>query len=242
MAINQPFIDQYVNLLIKQYWEKEKAKGHITAIETEYSKVFDWFTQFQHEFDLDNAVGNRLDIIGKIVGISRIVPFGTAKILFGFDGDSTARGMADLFNDATTSAPFASLFSPNYTDTQLDDNLFRTFIKAKIAKNVVHAVMVSDGTNVSIQDSIQTLFDGNAAVYDNRNMTLTLQVGFNFDEYLLSLIIKADLLPRPQGVDYKIVTGADINSFGFSDDPNALGFGDLFDSTIGGSFATLYTF
>jgi hypothetical protein len=190
------------------------------------------------EFDIDNATGHRLDIIGNIVGIKRVVPFSLAKLFFGFDGDSTARGFDDLFQPVS-SAPLKDLFEPDYTDTQLNDNDYRFFIKAKIAKNTVSAFMVS-GQRISIQDVIQQLFDGKAYVLDNMNMRLALVLPFGFDTAVLSLVNALDLLPAGQGVGYGLFIASDVDGFGFSDDANALGFGDLSNLTMGGSLSELY--
>lgn len=230
----------YQQLLILQYYNQPKAKAEIGAKAKYYQQLQEFSEQLKQEFDLDNAIDDRLDKIGKLVGIKRVVPFSTAKILFGFEGDATARGFSDLFDSTAESAPFSSLFTPDYTATQLDNETYRAFIKAKISNNIVRAVMVGDENSVSLQDAIQTLFNNNAVVFDNKNMTLSLQVGFDFDEALLILILQAGLLPSPQGVGYKIIYGADTNSFGFADDENAKGMGDLFDPSIGGTFSTLY--
>lgn len=68
---DQEFIDQYALLLIKQYWEKPKAKAEIELLASVWSEIFQFFESWNDEFDLDAATGDRLDIIGKIVGIGR---------------------------------------------------------------------------------------------------------------------------------------------------------------------------
>jgi hypothetical protein len=67
-------IDHYVSRIIQQYYDKPKAVGDITARVTSIKRVFDWLDSFPAEFDLDEATGHRLDLIGKIVGLSRVVP------------------------------------------------------------------------------------------------------------------------------------------------------------------------
>jgi hypothetical protein len=238
MAIDQEFIDEYSKLLILQYYNKPKARAEVEAMSSHFSRIFTLYDSFFDAFDVDIAVGDQLDIIGKIVGISRIVDNVYPKILFGFDGDSTARGFSDLFNDAVVSAPFKDLFESDYTPQQLDDATYRFLIKAKIAKNVASAYLVSD-ERITIQDVVRSVFGDGAYVIDNQDMSLTLYIGLGVDIELLAIVRELDLLPRPQGVYYKFVISADYDSFGFSDDPNALGFGDVFDSTVGGAFAEL---
>jgi hypothetical protein len=74
MAIDQSFIDEYHNLLILQYSDKPKAKAEISTIAGQFSRVYGFLYSFYDSFDLDKATGNQLDIIGAIVGLSRIVP------------------------------------------------------------------------------------------------------------------------------------------------------------------------
>jgi len=238
MIVDQDFIDQYTKLLIMQYYDKPKAKAEIEGVAGEFSKVYGFFSAFMNEFDLDDATGDRLDIIGNIVGFNRIVPNSLAKYFFGFDGDSTAKGFDDLFS-IVDSAPLKDLFALDYTDTQLSDNDYRTFIRAKIAKNIVKAYMVSDGQD-SIQDITPLIFGDMAYVLDNYNMSMTLYLPFNFDSDILKVAQESGLIPHAQGVGYKYVSGK-FDSFGFESDPNALGFGDLSDDLVGGSFAEIYS-
>jgi hypothetical protein len=231
------FISDYTDLIITQYFNKPKASAEIALQAGTWETVFDFLKSFQVEFDIDNATGDRLDKIGKIVGISRIVPFVIDKIRFGFDGDDSARGFADVFNPAVASAPFFDISESEFTSQQLDDFDYRIFIQAKISSNSASAFMVSDD-RTSIQDVVNLAFDGQAFVVDNLNMSLTIFVSNSVDTERILLIDGLGLLPKPQGVRYSIVQfEEDIDSFGFLDDPFALGFGDAFDLNIGGTFA-----
>jgi len=119
------FESEYVNLLIKQYWEKPKAAAEIGMKAGAWRKTFEWIDSFSEEFDLDSATGDRLDIIGRIVGIKRIVPFVVPKIAFGFDENPNSRGFDDLFSPLNDRAPFQDKFERAYTDLQLDDTAYR---------------------------------------------------------------------------------------------------------------------
>lgn len=231
------FVDDYKNLLIKQYWDKPKAAAEIELKSSTWQRVFELLKSFPYEFDVDHATGDRLDKIGKIVGIKRIVPFVIEKVRFGFDGDDTALGFADAFDASVPSAVFFDAFEAVYTSQVLDDEDFRLFIKAKISSNIASAYMVSDD-RVSIQDAIQSAFNGQAFAKDNLDMSLFLYVSTAIDETRLRIINNLDLLPKPQGVRWRIVqVDAGIDSFGFADDEFALGFGNAFDPSIGGTFA-----
>ena len=233
------FESDYVNLLIKQYWEKPKANAEIEMKAGVWRKTFDWIDSFSVEFDLDTATGDRLDIIGRIVGISRIVPFVIPKIAFGFSENANARGFDDKFLSLVDRAPFQDKFERAYTELQLDDPAYRFFIRAKIAKNIGSPYLVDD-QGLSIQSAVNTLFNGAAYVIDKKDMSLSLYVSpmFNLDQ--LRAIIQLKLLPKPQGVRYGvIVQAAPGETFGFEDNVNSLPFADKFNLTNqpGGRFA-----
>lgn len=225
MAIDQDFIDQYRDLLIIQYSDKARAVAEVELLASTWSKIFDFFNAFFTEFDLDNAYGDRLDIIGKIVGVSRIVPEGVAKKYFGFSGITNALTFGegklfDLFRDSL------------YTSTQLNDEQYQFFIRAKIAKNITSAYLTSDD-RVSLQDTVQFLFKNAAFVVDNKDMSLTIYVDEAFRAEDLLLLEQLNLIPKPQGVGYKFIVEYSLDgTFGFSENPNAETFGE-------GKFASL---
>lgn len=233
------FIQSYINLIIKQYYDKPKAKAEIEMIATEYSSIFNFLNQFGKEFDLDFATGDRLDKIGKIVGIPRSIPNILSKVRFAFADDPTGKGFGTLYND-DFGAPFISLFESKYTDLQLDDIDYRFFIRAKIAVNQGSAYLVSD-EYLSIQDVIEQLFNGTGYVIDNYDMSLNLYVPYSITDDRLNLIVKLGLLPKPQGVRYNQFKRGGSDSFGFSDQVGSKGFGSIFDPSVGGSLSSWYT-
>jgi len=195
------FESEYVNLLIKQYWEKPKASAEIEMKASSWRRSFDWLSSFENEFDLDNATGDRLDIIGRIVGIGRAIPYAVPKIAFGFDENPNSRGFDDLFSPLNDRAPFQDLFESESTELVLDDNAYRLFIRAKIKKNISSPYLVSDDS-LSIQDAVINIFGGLAYVTDNYDMTLTLHVSPVFSSSKLDALCKMSLIPKPQGVRY----------------------------------------
>jgi len=228
-----PFIDEYIKLIIKQYYNKPKARAEVEFKIAEYEKLYNVIDSFPDEFDVDTAWGDRLDKIGKIVGVGRSVSEVVDKIGFGFEENSNARGFADKFNILDSSAPFVEKFTPEYTDLQLDDPTFRLIIKAKIAVNNTSAYMVSDN-RISIQDVISSAFQNRAWVVDNYNMSLDLYISPAYEGQYLRLIKRLKLLPKPQAVRYnQIVSAEPTQTFGFQDNKNALGFGDKFGESDG---------
>ena len=152
------------------------------------------------------------------------------KIAFGFDENPNARGFDDKFSPLADRAPFQDKFERAYTSLQLNDVAYRYFIRAKISKNV-GGPYLADDQGLSIQSAISTLFDGLAYVIDKKDMTLSLYVSPQFNLDQLRTIMRLNLLPKPQGVEYYIIAqAAPGETFGFADNVNSLPFADKFDS------------
>lgn len=229
------YLDGNVKNLIIQYTDKPNATGTITAITQEFELVFDLINMFDEAFDLDTAVGKQLDILGKIVGIPREVPFAIPKKYFGFSDNTTATPMADKFLIITTN-PMRSKFEIPYTSGQLNDNQYRFFIKAKVIKNYATSRNI-DINKLSIQNAIDFLFDGKAYLVDNKNMSMTLYIENTFDFDMLQYIKQLDIIPRPQCVDYSTVSYVDGKTFGWNIDNFT--FGSKFTTVANaGYFAT----
>ena len=213
------FTDEYKKFLILQYADKPKARQTVEAWASEWESIYSFARSFVVEFDLDTAWGDRLDKIGKIVGQSRIIERGYAKRYFGF---------ADTLNALTfgEGAFFSILRDSGYEATDLSDEQYRFFIRAKIAKNIVSATLSSKTGRTGLQDTVDFLFRSKAFVVDNKNMTMTVYIDESFDLNELNIIINENLLPTPQGVGLRAVRiYTDTGTFGFSNNPNSKTFG-----------------
>lgn len=102
--------DEYALLLIKQYWEQPKAKAEIELQAGTWERIANLLQSFPTEYDLDLARGAQLDVLGKIVGVPRVVPAVLPKVAFGFAGNPNARGFGDRFESRlwTEPSPFST--------------------------------------------------------------------------------------------------------------------------------------
>lgn len=216
------YIDGNVANLIIQYGNKSNAVSTVTAITEEFELIYDNANILDVAYNLDTAIGKQLDIIGRIVGISRTVPFSVPKKYFGFDGHLNSYPFGSKFN-LVVAYPFKSKFEIPYSDGQLNDNDYRFFIKAKIIKNYATSKNI-DSSNLSIQNAIDYLFNSKAYVVDNMDMTMTLHIDSSYDSSKLTYLENLDLLPRPQGVRYNtLVSYQDGITFGFNSFNTGLG-------------------
>lgn len=119
--------------------------------------------------------------------------------------------------------------NPRFGNVTLTDDIYRIFIKAKIAKNATHArpEQVMDFANFIFSTSGSTIQNEGTAAY-------TLLVGkplTSFERSLLTYIQKTDnynsyLLPQPLGVNVNYGEFNYNSFFGFQGVPNAKGFGN----------------
>lgn len=231
-------INEYALLLIKQYWEKPKARAEVELKIRTYKKIVDLLKSLPVQLDVDNSIGKQQDLIGRVVGISRVVDGVIPKVFFGFKERDNSLGFADKFNPVRQGAPFYNKFGERYTSQQLSNTQYRQLLKAKIAINNASSLMVSD-EHVTMQDAIMQAFNGKAYVVDSQDMTVTLYISPTVPADELRLIMRLDLLPKPQTVRYRLVIHAEPGmTFGFSNNPASRGFADKFNpSRQGGYFA-----
>ncbi|HAT2330070.1 DUF2612 domain-containing protein [Citrobacter sp. S5] len=233
--MSDDIIKRYTLMLIKQYWEKKKARSEIQSMLRHWQIIAD-FIRNPANFDLDRVTGYRLDVIGRIVGLPRSVPEALAKVFFGFQEHLNSEGFGSKSNAAYTGAPFYSKFAPAYGPYQLGDNEYRRFLRVKIARNAAASTIASDD-RVSLQDVIQAAFNGRAYVTDRQDMTLALNISPQVSVDELRLIVRLGLLPKPTGVRYdyfyQVTPGM---TFGFSRNPASRGFASKFNTAYQGGF------
>jgi len=234
-------INAYTAYLIKQYWEKPKAKSEIQFLMTDWQRIADFIREFGDNFDIDNAEGEVLDLIGRIAGLPRKIDEAVPINYFGFDSNPFARGFADLNDSTRESGSFFRLGLPSYTPYELRDREYRRFLKVKIGKNICQSVIASYAGVTNLQDVIFSAFEGNAYVTDSGDHSLTLHVSPDYSLEELQLLFATDIMPKPITFSYRVVIQVDVgNTFGFSNNPNSKGFADLNDpSREGGRFARL---
>lgn len=138
-------------------------------------------------FDVDSAVGEQLDFIGKWVGITRQVAIPITGVYFSWDGIDVSVGWdygvwqpADGANDVTS----------------LPDDVYRTLIKFKIAANNW------DGTTEGAYAIWEVLFPQYTfLIQDNQNMTYNLAIlGGIVSSLTLALIRTGSIALKPEGV------------------------------------------
>lgn len=219
-----------------QYLESPKFLAYLKALLTTPAELETVLQKVALQTDIDTAEGVNLDVIGEIVGISRIVPNSIPVQFFGFTGQPGAL----IFGEEGypgSGGRFRDELESEFATSVLADPDYRLLLKAKIVKN--H----SKGTNEDILKGLSYLFGQGGmavqvAVNDQGGMAVQVAVGRQLTFLEKVLITNLDILPRPAGVRIsQRVTYNAANYFGFSDQIGALTFGEEGSTVIGGQFA-----
>ena len=197
--------------LIWQYRTKPKALGTIKAINKETGNTFNNVIQIVDVLSINDATGYALDLIGRHVGVSRVLPSAITKEYFGWLEDNTALsfdiGEFYRHGDALTAS------------VVLNDSDYRFFIKAKITKNY------QSGEISNIVKSIKFVIGKHGNIIDSQNMTMNVLVNSDqLNSLTLYAISKMDILARPVGVMYQYIVLINNKPFGFSHDNASFGF------------------
>lgn len=199
------------NFIIWQYRTKPKALGTIRAIYTETDNTFKNVVQVADILNIDDATGYALDLVGRHVGVSRILPTVIAKEYFGWLKDKTALsfGIGEFYRHGD--ALHASVV--------LNDSDYRFFIKARITKNY------QNGEISNIVKSIKFIIGERGNIIDAQDMTMNVLVnGDQLNSLTLYAISKLDILARPVGVMYQYLVLMNNEPFGFMHDKHSYGF------------------
>jgi hypothetical protein len=197
MATIRELCDYYVARMASIYRSKPKASNNVALI-VKQLLADNLISEFQAGFDIDQAVGAQLDILGKYIGAPRDVGIEDTRPFFGFvdydypAGDQNPNGFV-LYESLATNASgiwYEYGFSGQAT-TQLTDFQYRQLMKLKISTNS------TENTMDAIQNQIADFFPGQLQLRDNLDMTITYYFGSSFQ---LPLSVLEAYLPRPMGV------------------------------------------
>lgn len=218
-----------------QYTESQKFLAYIRALLASSAELEAIFQKVAEQVDIDLAEGVNLDVIGEIVGISRIIPASVQLAFFGFQDNAAALNFGEEGSQGI-GARFYDEGEPYLATSVLNDPEFRLLIRAKIVKN--HAL----GTNEDVIAGLAYLFGGGmaiqVAVEDIGGMAIQVAVGRPLTYLEKVLITNLDVLPRPAGVRIsQRVTYSTTSYFGFDGQSSALSFGEEGQPSVGGQFA-----
>lgn len=178
--------------VISQYSNSPILTGILQSFFDAMDQTANIDSYFDMIWNLNTAQGYGLDIWGRIVGVTRIVPIPGTITYLGFEEAASLGvfGVGIFFSG-----------DPLTNNFILSDDGFRLLILAKALANI------SDGSIKSINTMLLTLFPnrGNAYVTDGLNMTMTYTFAFSLSAVELSIVQNSGVLPRPAGVSVTVV-------------------------------------
>ncbi|GHU27501.1 hypothetical protein FACS1894152_4220 [Bacilli bacterium] len=68
----QQYIDYYVNLLIRQYHDRPRARATIAWALANKASIYELAIALREAFSIDTAIGKQLDIVGRYLGLARL--------------------------------------------------------------------------------------------------------------------------------------------------------------------------
>lgn len=204
-----------------QYTESLKFLAYIRALLESSDEIEEVLQKVAEQTDIDLAEGVNLDVIGEIVGISRIIPQSLQLAFFGFQHNAAAlvfgeEGFPEL------GGRFYEEGDEYIATTVLSDFEYRLLIRAKIVRN--HG----RGTNEDVLAGLQYMFDTSRVVtHDPGGMTIGVAIGRPLTYLQKVLVSDFDILSRPAGVRISQKVSFVAEQFlGFDGQTGAMSFGE----------------
>lgn len=180
--------DDYLSLITSEHNQKPKYMAMLGLFATPLVDDQNLTASLPQKYDLDVAVGNQLDTVGRWIGLSRSLPVPISGVYFSWD----AAGVG--WDEGVWRSPF----DPITGLTALDDETYRLFLKAKVGAN--HW----DGTNAGWQTVMSYVFQGTGTVInyvDSQDMSMDVLItGILPSTLTLTLITQGYLSLKPAGV------------------------------------------
>ncbi|UAV84552.1 hypothetical protein PHB09_056 [Pseudomonas phage PHB09] len=244
MSELNPFVeDEFLSVARSRVTEQFKNKRNydkylqlLLSGKVELQKVVKDTMQLR---SLDTAVGAQLDTIGEIVGRPRGLVTSDIFYYFGFEGSKNAESFSST-TDPTVGGQWYSLDAPLGISRAPSDDEYRIILKAKIIKNRTFA------RPEDVISAYKFLFGASKVTIEELG-TAEVRIGIgkilnNVERGLLfDLGGAGQLLPKPVGVNYTYTEFQADRVFATEGFPDALGTGDLNDTTVGGFLSNLIT-
>lgn len=234
------FKQEALENITEQFKDKVVFQKYLQLLLTGEQEVITVLQSLMRERSIDTAVGEQLDILGRIVGQERILVGADTFKYFGFEGSTFSSTFGSSFNNSVGGFWY-SYGSPSGANIQLNDEQYRVFIKAKIKKNV------NTGSVTDVVDFLEFVFNIGGFVISNGGGTATIRVSRKLSTFERSLVeyIDADggfFIPRPLGVKL-IIEEPEVNgTFGFLGTPFALGMVSLYaTNAVGGYMGSVFS-
>ena len=214
-------IDYYVNLLIIQYNNKERARSTIRLFVGELWKN-DLYDSVLNGYDIDTATGVQLDVLSKYIGLNRNgseIAVADDNFFSLIDNDqidiSSAYGLIE-------NADIGSIDS-HILGVETSDIIFTTLLTDQTYRFLLKLKIILNNSNLSEQEIDNALFNNFGTNIIPSSVDGAMVMTYLIDESIKNNAITAfekGLLPKPMavGLPYIIFKPTGKNLFGYSFD------------------------
>lgn len=200
-----------LQLIENQLRESPNYIEVIRLLAEDFDEVSDIYDYIAKNINVLNARGVWLDLIGDIVGVSRVFDKEIQPVFFGFDDQPNTTGFGQ--------ARFRELDDKTTASSVLNDDDYRVVIIGKIARNY------GDVSEVGVATSVLNMTQAdNVLVYQSGPATFSVYVIGLISDNIKSILNGTDIIPRAAGVKMNLFFSGDDNIFGFADQLGIKGF------------------
>lgn len=181
-------VTEYTRLITSEHADKPKFTAMVEAVSGAFVNSQNFLNSVPSAFDLDEAVGAQLDILGLWIGVSRRIRVPISNVYFSWDTADVGwdQGVWLQSTDATS------------TISVLDDDTYRLVLRAKIGANNW------DGSIITAAPILSEIFGGSGTyvqIRDNGDMSFTAYVLGPKPSALKMALISGGYIPiKPAGV------------------------------------------
>lgn len=201
-----------LQLIENQLRESPNYIEVIRLLAEDFDEANDIYDYIAKNINVLNARGVWLDLIGDIVGVSRVFEKEIQPVFFGFDDQPNTTGFGQ--------ARFRELDDKTTASSVLNDDDYRVVIIGKIARNY------GDVSEVGVATSVLNMTQAdNVLVYQSGPATFSVYVIGLISDNIKSILNGTDIIPRAAGVKMNLFFSGDDNIFGFADQLEIKGFG-----------------
>ena len=171
-----------------QYRNAPKAVAWYSIIPQITAELGLGLDQIRNSYDIDANVGEQLDVIGRIIVLTREIILNTELPVYQCDNEDAECGDDEI----QCSQPFVA------DDQELSDIYFRSLIKAKVQKNN------SDATIEGVLDAVSLILptSGTLRLIDPETMAFTIEFYGLINDVERALLLSGLIVPKPQGVRF----------------------------------------
>lgn len=183
--------DQVDELLANQFSFDEDFLIWLKQKMLSYDNASEWLLYVYENLDIYKAEDYWVDLLGVIIGQSRVIPDGIPLVFFGFLGTPFSTGFDD--------ARFWNGTEATSSKSVLGDTEYRTVLLAKIAFNY------ADVTLTGVIESLSIIFQTtDLTVTNNPPARFDVYIGKELSDNEKNLVNALNIVPRAAGIEIDV--------------------------------------